>query len=288
MKLISVALVCLLASTSVTAQAPPAFEVASIKTTPEDLPAQVTAGLTIDGAQIRASRLSLKDYIGIAYRLKIHQIVGPEWLGSTRFEIVAKLPDGASPNQVPEMLQTLLADRFGMKMHRENKDFPVYTLEVAKSGLRLQEAPNDELETNDKTVANVAGSGSSAGITVNLGKGSFYRFADNRFEAKKISMTALADTLSRFADRPVVDRSGLNTRDDLDFEVSPDDYREMLIRAAVAAGAILPPQALRLLDMPMGDSLFEAMRKAGLSLTSSKAPIEVLVIDSIQKVPTNN
>ena len=62
----------------------------------------------------------------------------------------------------------------------------------------------------------------------------------------------------------------------------------MLIRAAVAAGATLPPQALRMLDAPMGDSLFEAMRKVGLTLNASKAPIEVLVIDSIQKVPTNN
>jgi len=288
MKIISVAFACLLASTSIIAQDRIAFEVASIKPTPEDSPTQVTAGVRIDGAQVRASRLSVKDYIAIAYRLKIHQVTGPEWLGSARFEIVAKLPEGSSPTQVPEMLQTLLADRFGMKMHRETRDFPVYTLEVAKSGLQLKEAPSDESETSDKTLVNVAGSGSSAGISVSLGKGSFYRFADNRFEAKKISMTALADTLGRFADRPVVDKTGLSARCDIDFNVSPEDYREMLIRAAVAAGAILPPQALRMLDMPMGDSLFEGMRKVGLSLTASKSPIEVLVVDSIQKAPTNN
>src|SRR5262245_26115647 len=132
MKITFIVFGCLLASLPVIAQERPTFEVESIKPTPEDLPAQVTAGVTIDGAQIRASRLSLKDYIAIAYRVKIHQIVGPDWLGSARFEIVAKLPEGSSQNQVAEMLQTLLADRFGMKMHRESKDFPVYTLEVAK------------------------------------------------------------------------------------------------------------------------------------------------------------
>jgi uncharacterized protein (TIGR03435 family) len=100
MKSTSIALVCLLASASLTAQARLAFEVESIKPSPENLPAQAAAGVTIDGAQVRASYLSLKDYIGIAYRVKIHQVIGPEWLGAARFEIVAKLPEGSSPTQV--------------------------------------------------------------------------------------------------------------------------------------------------------------------------------------------
>src|SRR6185436_12241427 len=112
---------CLAFGTTVTlAQtAPPAeFEVASIRPSPER-PAQegVTAGVRIDGAQFRASRLTLKDYIATAYRLKLYQIAGPDWIGSDRFEIAATLPEGSSTEQIPVMLQKLLEERFQLKMH---------------------------------------------------------------------------------------------------------------------------------------------------------------------------
>lgn len=114
--------------------AQPQFEVASIRPS-EPITAQgVTAGVHIDGAQVRCLLLSLKDYLGIAYKLKEYQIQGPDWLASARFDIVAKLPAGATAEQVPQMIGALLADRFQMKTHRDSKEFPVYSLVVGKAG----------------------------------------------------------------------------------------------------------------------------------------------------------
>lgn len=78
--------------------------------------------------------------IGIAYRLPEDQIPGPGWLADERFAIAAKLPEGASKNQVPEMLLTMLAERFKMAVHREQKVRPVYTLVVGKGPLKLKQS----------------------------------------------------------------------------------------------------------------------------------------------------
>ena len=97
----------------------------------------------IDGAQARCVSLTLKDYIGIAYRIKLYQISGPDWIGSDRFDISATLPAGAPISQFTEMMRRLIEERFQIKMHREKKDFPVYVLEVAKGGLKMQESAPD-------------------------------------------------------------------------------------------------------------------------------------------------
>src|SRR5215475_7309058 len=126
------------------------FEVASIRPAAAPTPGAVAVGLHIDGSQVRISYLSLKDYIGIAYRVRTSQIVGPDWLSSQRFDIAAKLPEGTSQANVLEMLQALLKDRFQLKVHRETKELPVYALEVAKSGSKLTESaplPGDDSES---------------------------------------------------------------------------------------------------------------------------------------------
>src|SRR5688500_12271485 len=96
-----------LLSSVVLAQPRPQFEVASIRPSAEQQN-QVTVGVSINGSQVRISYWSLKDYIAMAYGLRPDQVAGPDWLGQTRFDIAAKLPDGASPNDVEKMMQTLL------------------------------------------------------------------------------------------------------------------------------------------------------------------------------------
>src|SRR5882724_848504 len=104
----------------------PAFEVASIRPS-IDAPRQaVAAAGRVDGAQFRIAGLTFKDYISMAYALKLNQISGPDWITTDRFDISATLPEGSHPDQVPSMMQTLLEDRFELKTHREKKDFPVY------------------------------------------------------------------------------------------------------------------------------------------------------------------
>jgi uncharacterized protein (TIGR03435 family) len=101
-------------------------------------------------------------------------------------------------------------------------------------------------------------------------------------------MASFVDTLGRFLDRPVVDATGLTGNYDFELAFTPEDYRAMQIRSAIAAGVVLPPEALRLLEGGSGDSLFSAIQTIGLKLESRKAPLEVLVVDSVRKTPTEN
>jgi uncharacterized protein (TIGR03435 family) len=266
----------------------PEFEVATIRPSAPITQETVTAGVRIDGAQMRAALLTLKDYIGMAYRVKVYQISGPDWISSDRFDISATLPGGVPTTQIPEMMQRLLEDRFQVKIHREKKDFPVYALEVAKGGLKMQESAPDPANANAKAPLNITGSGSGQGISVNLGRGSSYTFSNNKFEAKRLTMAAVVATLERFTDRPMIDMTDLKGSYDFALEVTPEDNRTMMIHAAVAAGVSLPPEALRLLDGASIASLFDALQKVGLKLDARKAPLDLLVIDEARKTPTDN
>ena len=135
---------------------------------------------------------------------------------------------------------------------------------------------------------NVSASGSSRGVTLDLGRGSFFSLADNKLEAKKLTMTAFSDTLARFMDRPVVDMTDLKGNYDITLNFTPEDYMAMLIRSAISAGVVLPPQALRALELSSGDSLASALQLVGLKLDARKAPLPVLVVDKIEKTPTAN
>src|SRR5579871_5576333 len=107
--------VAIIAITGVLAQTSPQraeFEVASVRPSGPIVPGQLGIGLHVDGAQVRCNYLSLIDYLGIAYRVRSYQISGPDWLASDRFDISAKLPDGATRAEVPAMLQSLLTERF--------------------------------------------------------------------------------------------------------------------------------------------------------------------------------
>ena len=163
---------CLLLSVVVSGQGAPSFEVASIRPSSDQV-AQVSAGMRIAGSQVRLVAMSLKEYIVIAYGVKPQQIVGPDWLGQTRFDLAATIPAGGSAEQVPEMLRALLADRFQMTMHRETKEFPVHLLGAAKGGPKIQPstAPDPTAETTGEKApaVNVMASGSSAGSTGRFG-----------------------------------------------------------------------------------------------------------------------
>jgi uncharacterized protein (TIGR03435 family) len=269
----------------------PEFEVATIRPSAPITQETVTAGVRIDGAQMRAALLTLKDYIGMAYRVKLYQISGPDWVGADRFDVAATLPEGALPAQVPDMMQALLADRFHLSLHREQKDFPVYALEVAKTGLKMTTSPpNPELDSVDaKAPQSFTGTGSNQGVSVNLGGGASFTFSNNKFEGKRLSMAALAATLERFLDRPVVDMTDVKGSYDFSFDVTAEDYQAMLIRSAVVAGVILPPAVLRLIEgSPTPTSLFDSMEKLGVKLVARKAPLDVLVVDKVLKTPTEN
>jgi uncharacterized protein (TIGR03435 family) len=264
----------------------PEFEVASIRASNPQADGQATAGMRLDGAQVRFTSLTMKDYIASAYRVKLYQVTGPDWIATERFDISATFPPD-SKAQVAEMLQALLTERFGVKLHRDKRDFPVYVLEAAKGGVKMQPLA---LEPNADAQAPlaVAGTGSERGIAVNLGRGSSYTFANNGFEAKKLTMAAFAASLERFVDRPIVDMTNLPGNYDFALDFSDEDYRGMLIRSAISAGVVLPPQALKALEGASLGSLFSSLDKLGLKLDSRKAPLDLLVVDDIRKSPGSN
>lgn len=135
---------------------------------------------------------------------------------------------------------------------------------------------------------NVAATGSGAGVAVNLGGGASYTFANNKLEGKKLDMVTLADMLEVYMDRPVKDLSELKGFYDVTLDLTQEDYRVMLIRAGMANGVVMPPQVARLLDGATTPSLFDAFEKLGLKLDARKELLDVIVVDQIQKQPTEN
>jgi uncharacterized protein (TIGR03435 family) len=266
----------------------PAFEVASIRPSGAMPQAGAVGGVRITKGQFHSAFMSLKDYVAVAYGVKLYQVSGPDWMSSARFDISATIPesDSASP-PITEMLQTLLTERFGIRMHREKRDFPVYVLEIAKGGLKIQpvqplpdEASNAPFE--------VSGGGSQQGVSINLGRGSSITFGSGRFDALRLDMTSLADTLERFVDRPIINRTNLQDRYTFGFPVTPEDYRVMMVRAGVAAGVPLPPEALRLLEGASPAAVFDELRKLGLNIVPRTDPLDLIVVDHIEKAPTEN
>src|SRR5689334_16657065 len=147
-------------ATAMLTAAGPEFEVASVRPAAADAPAGV--GVHIDRSQVRLGRVTVKELLGIAYRLPPQRIIGPDWLGQPRFDIVARIPDGVPAWQVPRMLQALLADRFRMKSHLEPRELSVFALVVAKGGFKGAPAATDPASGPPRSLDVNAG-GSAAG-----------------------------------------------------------------------------------------------------------------------------
>lgn len=267
----------------------PEFEVASIRPAPLDLQ-NVHIGIRVDGAQVHIAGYSLKDYVRVAYRVKDYQVEGPEWIASERYNVDATLPAGATRDQVNDMLQSLLRDRFKVEFHRIKKEFPVYALVVSKGGAKIKESAVDSATAAAlaKPPDNVNASGSAAGVFVAVGPGASYVFADNKITAQRLSMSRFADILARFVDKPVVDMTNLASYYDFTLNVTEEDYRAMLIRSAITAGVELPPQVLQMAAKDVPESLAASMQSVGLKLDNRKAPLDVIVVDRAEKSPVDN
>ncbi|HEY1302633.1 MAG TPA: TIGR03435 family protein [Vicinamibacterales bacterium] len=282
----------LLLSAAVLAQTRPEFEVASVRPS-SDQATQVSVGLHVTGSQVRVTYMSLKDYIGMAYNVRPSQISGPDWLAQQRFDIIATISEGVPMSKVPDMLQALLAERFKLAVHREMKEFPVYALVPAKGGLKLKEAPATPPATDgpaaiNSAAVNVTATGSGNSVAVDLGGGSSFTLGNNKLEIKKMTLQQFAEVLTRFVDRPVIDKTGTTASYDLTLNLSPEDYTATLIRSAINQGVSLPPQALRLLETASSDPLSAPLSESGLSLDARRAPLDVIVVDSALRTPTEN
>jgi uncharacterized protein (TIGR03435 family) len=263
--------------------------------------------------------MPLKALIANAYNLKTYQITGPAWLATERFDIEAKMPDGASQDDAPKMLQALLMERFKLAAHRDNSERPVLALVVGKEGPKLKESPPPEpidenaplkpgerkIETPDGPVRTLRNSDGST--TINMGKKGAMTLRTD-MQAQTITMESSSVTMAGFADqltsllqmgggdaRPVVDMTGLKGNYQVAVEFSLADA--MAAARAQGLNVPMPPPGggaagaspgLEASDPGGGSTVFASVKRLGLKLEPRKAPVEQLVVDHIEKTPTED
>jgi len=197
------------------------FEVASVKPAAPQAGARVLIGRqggpgTPDPTRITYTNTALKQFILVAYNLKPYQITGPDWLDTERFDIVAKVPAGATKEQANVMMQNLLVDRFKLSFHTVTKELPLYELVVGKNGHKLKPPVKDT-----SAAAPSPDSGPGRGGPPPLGKDGFPVIPPGgrgmmmmsmggplKIAANLQSMTDLADMLANQVGTPVVDKTG--------------------------------------------------------------------------------
>ena len=315
--------------------APKTFEVASVKpAAPLDmqkLAASMQAGeapkvgMHVEPGKVEFNYVDLKSLISIAYKVKPYQVTGPEWMAAQRFDIVAKFPSGATRDDIPQMLQALLAERFKLASHLEKKENPVLALVVGKSGPKLTDAAEAPVAIDENaplkpgemkmdgpdgpirmTMDPKTGSGS-----MNMGAKGTVSYRMNgvtpgtapdpasmslHMDAKQITMGGFAEMLSQFSQmgggggRTVVDMTDLKGH----YQVSLDIPFSDLMNMARSQGMDVPnmpggaPGAVAASDPSGGTTLFGSVQPLGLKLENRKAMTEQVVVDHAEKVPTEN
>jgi uncharacterized protein (TIGR03435 family) len=263
--------VLLIAGTGVSAQSPAgqppinSFEVATVKPTPPDWRGGRFIRM-LNADQFVAKNHALKTLIAAAYNLSPKEISGgPAWIDSDHYDILAKTPGEVRPDLDVQMsmLRELLSDRFKLAFHREQKEMSIYTLTVAKSGLKLKGSAN---------TPNASPAGPPPLIFV-LSPRSV------RLPGRDATMGEFASVMQRAAlDRPVVDRTGLTGRYDFDLEFMPDESE--------FGGALNKPGEPPETAGPPG--LFTAIQQQlGLRLEATKGPVDALVIDHVERPSAN-
>ncbi|MBZ5632256.1 MAG: TIGR03435 family protein [Acidobacteriia bacterium] len=311
-------LICAIAAVAAFGQQP-AFEVASIRSAAQITPDMITSGklhvgMKIDAARVDIGYLSLRDLATMAYEVKPFQVTAPDWMAAQRFDILAKMPDGATKEQVPAMLRALLEERFKLVAHRENKEQPVYSLEVGKNGPKFKEAPPAEtvspkpegkadlvLGAGDQQVRINRTGGGPGGTQMTMSspesgttKVSVGPDGQMHMEIERMTMATLAQTLTPMLDRPVIDHTELKGAFTIALDLSIQDMMQM----ARTAGASVPVMSVPLggpaggpaiaASDPSGGTIFTSVQKLGLKLEKQKEPIETIVVESAEKNPTEN
>jgi uncharacterized protein (TIGR03435 family) len=259
--------------------AAPKFDVASVRPTAST---DGRALLQATPGRLMMTNLGLRRLILIAWGIQDYQLAGdPPWIESARYDIEAKADGNPSIQQMEgPMLQALLEERFKLTVHRETRQLPVYELSVAKAGLKLQ-------PSKEGSCAPYAVDAPPAATTPGEPRPNFCGFRNpaadglNRtLERTGVTMTALAANLSRSYNsvlgRNVIDKTGLNGT----FDIHLKWVFDPLNGQRSGSDATTPDLA--------GPSIFTALQEQlGLKLESAKGPVEVLVLDRIEKPSAN-
>ncbi|HLG98868.1 MAG TPA: TIGR03435 family protein [Bryobacteraceae bacterium] len=266
------------------------FEVASVRPSPPVPPAggvffgspQGGPG-TEDPSRISWRYASLLSVLMKAYQVEAYQISGPDWLRTQRYDIAVTVPPAATQEQVNVMWQNLAADRFGVALHHESKEFQVEELVVAKNGPKLKESSEDPVAAAQAGRPEFKnGQLASPGLVTMIRRSPHGMVANSMAKAQPISkLTAM---LANQLHRPVLDKTGLTGIYDFNLEFTPD-LTGMSIPIGQDGAAASPVDTA---SEPMPDLAAAVQRQLGLRLVASKARLDVIVIDRAERVPTDN
>jgi uncharacterized protein (TIGR03435 family) len=261
----------------------PKFEVASIKPSTEQrfmmvrpLPGRLTATAPV--------RLLMQN----AYTVQSFQILGgPAWVDSERFAIEAKADGNASRAQIFLMLQSLLEDRFQLKIHRETRELPVYALVPARGGLKLPPPKEGScVESLTDTIPEPAGGRMQPAVR---GQAPLARCGSvgvmaappvARMQGGKVLMPEFVRMLSMVLGRPVIDKTGFSGLFDVRLDFLPDEVTPALPPPPPDAAGASPDSNTPSIVSALPDQL-------GLRLESTKGPVEVIVIDRVERPSAN-
>jgi uncharacterized protein (TIGR03435 family) len=247
------------------------FEVASVK------PSATTGGLfkmtggpgTSDPGRITYTNVPLRIVLLTAYDVRNYQLTGPDWLNTLRYDVTARLPEGATKEQLQAMLRNLLETRFRLTLHRESKEAPIYDLVVARKGPKIKPVTGRSQEgAIASALPGVGADGFPKLRTPSPGLIIETKDGVARITAKEVTMLKFADMLTGQSHRPVFDRTGLAGTYDFNLYFTPEGAARS--------------------DSPDSD-LFAALKEQlGLRLESRNGPVELLVIDHAEKTPVEN
>jgi uncharacterized protein (TIGR03435 family) len=296
--------------------APLAFDVASIKPSP-DIMVAVSAGkmphvgMKVDNQSVDIGYFTLAQLITYAYKVKAYQVTGPDWMKTSHWDIEATLPEGANKDQIPEMMQALLAERFKLVIHRDSKEMPVLALEVGKGGVKMPVSPPDPPATDkpddkDSTVID-NGNGGQMRVksTGTIGAGGSTQISGGpagnvkvsvdggmmHMESSKMTMEILTQQLTQFLQQPVVDKTELKGTYVVAVNIAVEDLQAIARSAGFAVGGPAPAantSGVPSAGDPSGGSVYASIDKLGLRLNKEKLPVEVIVVDHLEKAPTAN
>jgi uncharacterized protein (TIGR03435 family) len=243
------------------------FDVASVKRE-----AGIVSGVTFagrPGGTLTVINNPLTNVIDNAYGIRRYQLIGgPDWINSDRYNIQAKAGGDTPREELMLMLQSLLEDRFKLKVHRETKELPIYVMTTAKGGLKVQPAPDGSCVAFDprNPPRPAPGQPRPAFCGNNL-------IRQNSWNATSIGMPEAAAALVGLLGRNVVDKTGVAGKFDIHLEWTPD-------QAPAGADGVAPDGS--------AVSLFTALEEQlGLKVESSRGPVDVLVIDHVER-PTED
>ncbi len=326
--------ICLaLTVTAAFAQTKPSFEVATIKPAQPMDQAKLVAALQSGGkmpigANIEAGRaqylyVDLKTLLTFAYGVKPYQITGPDWMATTRFDIVAKMPAGSTKDDAPKMLQSLLEERFKLTTHRTSAEHPVLALVVGKGGPKLKASAEKPVAIDESAPLKpgemkMDGPEGRVRVKVDMTTGS--SVVDMGFKGKmsygmnpatqSMHIDFRMTTMAGFAEmmtqlmtqlgggttaRQVVDMTGIQGNYDASLEISLAEIialarsAGMDIPVAAPGGAGGPGNGPAVASDPgAGSSVTDAVQSMGLKLESRKAVVDQFIVDHVEKAPTEN